>query len=510
MKNQKGIVWIPILIMVVSVAAFSAMAYLIWQKSTSSAQTTDLTKPPVRHVAKNEPGAAGSGSVGNTNSSANTNANTNISTAGWKTYTNSTYYFSFQYPANWTVKEDEKTAPFHVTVSNATEGSINFMARYPFSTTEPDDATCTTRAVTYGGKKATEYTCTSKSAPSYNATKVIFDTLPFGWQNDHAEKNTNHERYIAGGATTTEKEILETLKFTDPTASWKTYTNTKYKYSFQYPKDWTLGDSPTSSTPSPTAADIAFDGPGYSGFRFGVRVSQPANCSSLKTCVDKNSITFGSGEATSTLTSTTLGGKDALTTMITRPTTGDWKYYAYYVYSTSNFYTVFTTAKATDDAATKPTFDEILSTFTFNETLGWKTYTNTKYAYSIKYPSSYMQSGEQKKIQLQKGKLEGDTTHRVQVYTYNGTEQGWNAEEKSWFQWALDGFPSSTLFAHKRTVTLGSNTFTAADFDPGSYSNLVYYCLVKGEKVYLLTDWRVGDTANTTNEDIISTFTFTK
>lgn len=151
MKNQKGIVWIPILIMVVSVAAFATMAYFIWQKNTGSAQTTNLNKPAVNHVVKNA----------NRNNSTNTNTcvqdsdckiitsscdcqavSTNdlrvnyddgkicvrngcsgvdyhllykavcqnqtckkvaitSATADWKTYTNTAHSFSIQYPPDW-------------------------------------------------------------------------------------------------------------------------------------------------------------------------------------------------------------------------------------------------------------------------------------------------------------------------------------------------------------------------------------------------------------------------
>lgn len=54
MNNQKGIVWIPILIMIVSVAAFTTMGVLIWNKNKNQDSTylVDLSKPAVQHVVK--------------------------------------------------------------------------------------------------------------------------------------------------------------------------------------------------------------------------------------------------------------------------------------------------------------------------------------------------------------------------------------------------------------------------------------------------------------------------
>jgi hypothetical protein len=50
-------------------------------------------------------------STGSTNSVANSNTNTatnaNIDTSGWKTYTNQTYNYSFKYPANSNINEEQ-------------------------------------------------------------------------------------------------------------------------------------------------------------------------------------------------------------------------------------------------------------------------------------------------------------------------------------------------------------------------------------------------------------------
>lgn len=60
-----------------------------------------------------------------------------------------------------------------------------------------------------------------------------------------------------------QKQILSTFKFTDlnTTADWKTYTNTKYGYSFNYPSDWNLRLFPGSSEELNYAKSFVLTGP---------------------------------------------------------------------------------------------------------------------------------------------------------------------------------------------------------------------------------------------------------
>jgi hypothetical protein len=147
----------------------------------------------------------------------------------------------------------------------------------------------------------------------------------------------------------------------------KTYTNKKHNYSFQYPKDWTLGDSPNTSIPDLTADDVAFDGPEYLGLRFGVRVLTTSDCATLRACTENNRLSFGTDEKTTGLSETMVGGKPALTETITRPTSGNWKHYVSYVLYKEKLYRFFTIAQITNDTATKPTINKILSTVKFLE-----------------------------------------------------------------------------------------------------------------------------------------------
>lgn len=261
---QKNIHFAPALIVIAAViVGVFVVALYMWPTDSDFAISV-----PFVHRAKTN--ANNNANTSNTNSVSNTNSTTNP-TAGWKTYTNATYHFSFKYPSDWKVTEDNETAPFHVTTTNKTDtkaGDIVFMARYPFSTSRGDE-TCTSKTATYGGKSAKEFTCSQKSTGTYPSKKIIFDTLPPDWPNDGIESKTNYERFInitpnTSGSYTTEIKILNTLTFTNPTVGWKTYTNSTYKYSIKYPPEYTKVETPNGD------ASVRFDKgePGKAGYQW--------------------------------------------------------------------------------------------------------------------------------------------------------------------------------------------------------------------------------------------------
>jgi Leucine-rich repeat (LRR) protein len=65
-------------------------------------------------------------------------------------------------------------------------------------------------------------------------------------------------------------------------------------------------------------------------------------------------------------------------------------------------------------------FDTLLSTFTFIETLGWKTYTNTQYKFSVSYPSTWKVEHES----LQPNKDEGVSPYPPFDILYQPDENG--------------------------------------------------------------------------------------
>ncbi|MEI8143747.1 MAG: hypothetical protein WCG48_04005 [Candidatus Berkelbacteria bacterium] len=58
------------------------------------------------------------------------------------------------------------------------------------------------------------------------------------WQN--RENNQIVTENTANTSSSPTSSLASSVSFVDPTAGWKTYTNTTYRLSFKYPSDWTL------------------------------------------------------------------------------------------------------------------------------------------------------------------------------------------------------------------------------------------------------------------------------
>lgn len=175
------------------------------------------------------------------------------STTDLKTYTNSTYNFSFKYPSDWEAKE--------VTVGGVYSLSIGYRPiamkedysgfvyiskekladaitreKDSFNTNSTFDGQSIT---TFGGTSATKLSFTN------NTDKTLKPVIYL------IEKDTNLF-IITGEGNSLDKSInskvstiLSSFKFTTPistvsTADWKTYTNTDYNYSIKYPSTWTV------------------------------------------------------------------------------------------------------------------------------------------------------------------------------------------------------------------------------------------------------------------------------
>lgn len=155
------------------------------------------------------------------------------------------------------------------------------------------------------------------------------------------------------------------------------------------------------------------------------------------------------------------------------------------------------------------------SNSTTDPTAGWKTYTNTTYDYSIKYPSQYSPSGTDHRYQFMSGTA-GQPGPLVVVVSHtesNGDEivAGGQTDfyDNRVYDWGMAGFPTTPemnqSFSNKTTEKLGENTFTVFDYDQGGSLTSKSYFLVKNKIVYRLTSWR----PDAVNKTIISTLTFT-
>ncbi len=184
-------------------------------------------------------------------------------TAGWETYTNSTYGFSFKYPTDWTATLNEANkhdtndvasvavipngygkSVFNIDIRHDTlSGSLAFtqanMGPYDATTktTTINNLVFTELDTTYSTTKDAKNGVTSNSHPLDTTYSVFFiEKSPYTFTIDSSESSSNK----ANNKYSTYLQILDTFTLTDPTAGWKTYTDSDHGFSFKYPSDWTL------------------------------------------------------------------------------------------------------------------------------------------------------------------------------------------------------------------------------------------------------------------------------
>src|SRR3989344_1893406 len=160
-------------------------------------------------------------------------------TSNWKTYENTKYGYSIKYPSEWLAKEfgpiDSKTLSFiglGIAVSDPIKASMIIQVTLRSYEEQLQIGPEKTTPITVGGLVGVRKTEGSSNPDAGNNINVV---LP--------AKNTIvlaiNEKYSK-----TFDQILSTFKFTDQnqvdTNSWKTYTNTDYKFTFKYPQDWNL------------------------------------------------------------------------------------------------------------------------------------------------------------------------------------------------------------------------------------------------------------------------------
>src|SRR3989344_1306546 len=151
------------------------------------------------------------------------------------------------------------------------------------------------------------------------------------------------------------------------TANWKTYQNTKNNYELKYPDTWEIDAGPGGDQDGPGLADCAQK---YDSF---FQVSEG------DTIVGKQNIKFA--------------GTDAIQERINRQQ-GSWVHLRTFIFQNNSFFVINFTTKATDFDSGKIEYDQIISTFRFTNSSpalqnDWKTYRNTSYIYSFRYPVNF-------------------------------------------------------------------------------------------------------------------------
>ncbi|HUQ85727.1 MAG TPA: hypothetical protein VM077_05360 [Candidatus Limnocylindrales bacterium] len=171
----------------------------------------------------------------------------------------------------------------------------------------------------------------------------------------------------------------------DPTASWKTYTNTKYGFSFKYHDKYTFEkEDDEKATFSGKYVDQVI--PSELTLYF-----QPVtNLPSLKNCsVAPFNPTIKSSCINGEVETFTVNGVQFRKAQVSTGTSTSQASNSYIVQTTNKPYIEL--FRNVIGGGYEQSIDQILSTFNFTDqttdTAGWKTHTNEKYGYSIKYPS---------------------------------------------------------------------------------------------------------------------------
>lgn len=166
-------------------------------------------------------------------------------------------------------------------------------------------------------------------------------------------------------------------------------------------------------------------------------------------------------------------------------------------------------------------FEAIVKSIAFTDsTTGWKTYTNTTYGYSVKYPATYTLSGSDEAKKIDITDYPNGIVQHFAIYEATGSndatfsEPGIDSSVIGWIKNARAGFPNTDLLFNRRATTIGGKKFVTYDYDLGGSGGSVQYYLVQGNKVLIIHDWPGGAGNKEFNplQDgrILPTFAFTK
>ncbi|MFH0853189.1 MAG: hypothetical protein V1853_02180 [bacterium] len=169
----------------------------------------------------------------NTTTTTNTNANVGID-PHWQSYSNTTYGYTMKYPTGWSYSDN---TPDGVKVIAFRQGDNT-----DFSFRVEVDATSNTlqqEADAFVGS-STDYETSNTTVDNQPAIKLVlretYETV--------LVINDGKLYMISTGENPTqiEEQMLASLKFTDETTDWQTYTNETYGYSIKYPYNWTASE----------------------------------------------------------------------------------------------------------------------------------------------------------------------------------------------------------------------------------------------------------------------------
>lgn len=220
-----------------------------------------------------------------------------------------------------------------------------------------------------------------------NTNQVVVNTNENQNQNANLNQNTNSTIVVNGNANTN----ANTNSAVDETANWKTYTNSIWGFSLKYPSEWTivcdklpkelvkytyistdslvLGQNAACNQALPNAVSltVSINPDAFEGY----------NYNKVLIITQKDNGYVITKENNNNVEDNTRYSAQAMDSSYTDNSKNDKKF-------------VFTYNEPINNGIKDTILRKILSTFQFtDETVSWKTYTNTEKGFGFKYPSDW-------------------------------------------------------------------------------------------------------------------------
>lgn len=283
-------------------------------------------------------------------------------------------------------------------------------------------------------------------------------------------------------------DIIKTFKFLADTSDWQTYTNEEYKYSIQYPSDWSIDSDRTTGDDN-----VVFDNDcaGECREAIGVVESTQSLEAFQADLISDESVIEQKVE-------TTIDSQEALHIYTT-------EFAIQYIITKydDHIYT-FTTQGAMAD-------DGVLDTFKFlADTSDWMTYTNEEYKFSLDYPSTYTLENKSIGVELVRvfsgnppDDMGGRHIVRVDFLDGNGSDV-----DNKLYDWAIGGFIEEMAgYFDKDDQVVNGSDFAVFDVASGM-DDVVEYFLIRDDKVLRIYSSLLGHYNESLNQDIINSFVF--
>lgn len=222
--NERGSTVIAGMIVLVGLIALGATVYFLVKGPSVVTDTATTSGTPTPNSNQNVNETA----VSNTNGVAE-----NEATKDWKEYTNSDLGYSLKYPQDWTLNKTSDTATVDKfgLLKPGSKSDTQFVGEIFIQAFAKDkwsgvqSGFKSKRNVTVGGQSGVEYT---------DVEGLIVEPL-FTVVEKGAYVYTFALTMSDGTSRSTYERVIGTIKFTDPTAGWKTYSAPTAGYQFKYP-----------------------------------------------------------------------------------------------------------------------------------------------------------------------------------------------------------------------------------------------------------------------------------